>query len=1048
MKASQSPRRVALLAGIALASVLAASLALAAAAAAAAASNRPPLPECLANRPTGVKPPQKLPQPSAMGALFLGLTPLPPGVESLDRPTLGGPPAGVAPLGGAKTLAQGEIDLTPGAPRFQSETTIAATGNLVVVGFNDANGFSSPAGISVSGFAFSSDGGSTYTYGGQLPVAGGGDAVQGDPDIKYWINPSTSQVTFVYSSLYKTAGGQNSICVHVSTNGGVSWVGPRTVTPATSGTAFPDKEFIDVDPETGRILLTWTNFGTTVTMRSTTSDDFGLTWSAPVTFAARPTDGQGTCPRFDAHSGNAYVVWHNYSTPESLSFVRSTDNGNTWTAPANIVSGVVEPPPAYGSDRNNGFPILAVSPFDGSLHMVYASEQTADLGDIYYSRSVNAGATWTTPVTLNSSPGNDGAQFFPWVSINQSGTQRIDVTWYDQRAAAPPSDLTEIAHVHSFDGGVTWTAPASLTFQPFHAEYGQDTGRPNLGDYSQCYSLGTSMISSYARTDVADWQTTMPDAFTAKNLGDSGQSALEIASVGVVDSGCRADGVLVAGETGNLTITLRSSQLALATGISGTLTTTTPGVTVLTTGSMAFSDIGPNATGANTTPFQVQLAGNYTCGTPIAFTLQGTASTGPWIARFEQPTGVSTGTTTLLSENFDSVPSGLPAGWTWTQITGASNPWQVSTAHAASGTQSLFCADPTAVNRSRVETPALAVPLGTTLVEADFKITYDCEAVGDGRQGYDGTLLKVNIDGVDVLAGAFATLFQGQYPMIIVESSGTGANPLTDLSAWSGTTLPNFQNVRIQWPGLAGHTIKLAFEMGADQNTGATGFFVDDVQVSAIPLGCGTCNTGTALSLSPSPLAFPAVPGNTTSCLPVTISNLGTGSMTVNSVTFCNRAPFSLDLTGMLTQVPALSHTTFNVCVTPTAQGPDTCSVVVNTSYGTQSVLAIYDEVTGVEQSEGVPRVLTVAPARPNPFNPHVNIHYGLPRSANVTASVFDLAGRKVRDILSGEPQTAGFHDLVWDGRDARGALAPSGVYMFRVVADGASRVVRGVMVR
>ncbi len=85
---------------------------------------------------------------------------------------------------GAPALFGGDLNITPGAPRFQSETTIAVKGDTIVVGFNDANGFLNPNGVSVSGFAYSHDGGASFTYGGQLPLAGGGDMVRGDPGVQ------------------------------------------------------------------------------------------------------------------------------------------------------------------------------------------------------------------------------------------------------------------------------------------------------------------------------------------------------------------------------------------------------------------------------------------------------------------------------------------------------------------------------------------------------------------------------------------------------------------------------------------------------------------------------------------------------------------------------------------------------------------------------------------------------------------------------------------------------------------------------------------------
>lgn len=84
---------------------------------------------------------------------------------------------------------------------------------------------------------------------------------------------------------------------------------------------------------------------------------------------------------------------------------------------------------------------------------------------------------------------------------------------------------------------------------------------------------------------------------------------------------------------------------------------------------------------------------------------------------------------------------------------------------------------------------------------------------------------------------------------------------------------------------------------------------------------------------------------------------------------------------------------------------------------------------------------LRLAPASPNPFREALRADFDLPRPAHVRIAILDSAGRLVRTVESGE-FAAGRHSRSWDGRDARGALAPSGVY-FLVVETPADRLVR-----
>ncbi len=71
----------------------------------------------------------------------------------------------------------------------------------------------------------------------------------------------------------------------------------------------------------------------------------------------------------------------------------------------------------------------------------------------------------------------------------------------------------------------------------------------------------------------------------------------------------------------------------------------------------------------------------------------------------------------------------------------------------------------------------------------------------------------------------------------------------------------------------------------------------------------------------------------------------------------------------------------------------------------------------------------------PNPFNPATTVAFELPRAGSVQVAVHDLAGRRVRTLVSGH-RDAGRHEIVWDGRDAQGMSASSGVYLIRLVTS------------
>ena len=76
----------------------------------------------------------------------------------------------------------------------------------------------------------------------------------------------------------------------------------------------------------------------------------------------------------------------------------------------------------------------------------------------------------------------------------------------------------------------------------------------------------------------------------------------------------------------------------------------------------------------------------------------------------------------------------------------------------------------------------------------------------------------------------------------------------------------------------------------------------------------------------------------------------------------------------------------------------------------------------------------------PNPFNPRTTIEFDLPRAAAVTLDIYDIQGRRVRQLLN-ETMDAGPHSQVWNGRDRQGKQASSGIYFYRFKAGDQERL-------
>jgi hypothetical protein len=90
---------------------------------------------------------------------------------------------------------------------------------------------------------------------------------------------------------------------------------------------------------------------------------------------------------------------------------------------------------------------------------------------------------------------------------------------------------------------------------------------------------------------------------------------------------------------------------------------------------------------------------------------------------------------------------------------------------------------------------------------------------------------------------------------------------------------------------------------------------------------------------------------------------------------------------------------------------------------------------TGVAESGSAPGRLLLA-VRPNPFFSGTTITYAVPEAGPVMLQVFRPDGGLVRTLLDGHVG-AGSGTVGWDGRDARGAGMPAGIYFYRFSGDG-----------
>src|SRR5262249_46744585 len=89
-----------------------------------------------------------------------------------------------------------------------------------------------------------------------------------------------------------------------------------------------------------------------------------------------------------------------------------------------------------------------------------------------------------------------------------------------------------------------------------------------------------------------------------------------------------------------------------------------------------------------------------------------------------------------------------------------------------------------------------------------------------------------------------------------------------------------------------------------------------------------------------------------------------------------------------------------------------------------------------LDAGDGIPPLISLSQAMPNPARNGSSFRVGLPRNARVDVAMFDSQGRRIRTLWNGD-MTAGTHTIKWDGRDEGQRIAASGSYFYRLRVEG-----------
>jgi len=276
------------------------------------------------------------------------------------------------------------------------------------------------------------DGGATWATNKRLTWSAGGSD---DPAM---VVDSSGGLHVVW---HDDSSGNDEIYYKKSTDGGAAWTTSRRLTWNSGGSFIPA---IAVDPSNHLHVVWYDNTSGNLEIYCKRSVDGGATWTASQRITWTSGGSLGPAVAADS-SGRIHVVWYD-DTPGSadIYYKRSTDGGTTWTTNQRLT-------------RTSGWtasPAIAIGS-SGHIQLVWVEDVSGVCEyDIFYKRSTDGGANWTASQRITWVSGSLGP---PDVATYSSG--RVHAVW---GASTPGND--EIYYKKSTDGGATWTTSERLTW--------------------------------------------------------------------------------------------------------------------------------------------------------------------------------------------------------------------------------------------------------------------------------------------------------------------------------------------------------------------------------------------------------------------------------------------------------------------------------------------------------------------------------------------------------------------------------------------------------
>jgi hypothetical protein len=362
-----------------------------------------------------------------------------------------------------------------------------------------------------------------------------------------WVSFGPDGTAYSSALSFDGSTNRNAVSVATSTDGGATWGNVQTVVANTTFQFATDKNSTTADPvHAGTAYTVWDNLNTPTDQpddnprtRSyvgpaefSMTTDGGVHWTAQKTIIGTNIRQQtiGNVIVVDPKTDTLYDFTDLIVSPNTpkqgtqsnaqVAFVKSTDQGKTWSAPQVIApfnsTGTIDPNTGQSARTGNGLQEVAIDPSNGGLYVAWKASsnyqknvnQAAGTFDneIMFTSSADGGNSWSTPKAIVGP--TTYPVFIPTIAVSSSGT--VAMTYYDSRELTSTNMSTwpvDYWATYSTNGGASFGDEQHVA-GPFNLAAAPRAPGFFLGDYEGLAAVGSSFEALFVQTNCNGFDST------------------------------------------------------------------------------------------------------------------------------------------------------------------------------------------------------------------------------------------------------------------------------------------------------------------------------------------------------------------------------------------------------------------------------------------------------------------------------------------------------------------------------------------------------------